>query len=167
MGYACPVCEVPQRDETHLANHLAFTAMLHGDEHETWLDEHVDGWNDRKPSELAEVVSEFAAEAEFDEVFEDTVHDHGDGHDHDDPASQRGGALFDDAYANQQAPGVSGRSSGGAGFGGELDADAEAILLEAQELTRQMIDDAAGNLPETETDAETDTETGDRKDNNE
>ena len=38
MGYACPVCEDPQSDATHLANHLAFTAMLRGGEHGEWLD---------------------------------------------------------------------------------------------------------------------------------
>ena len=42
MGYACPVCEIPHQDATHLANHLAFTAMTHGDDHEAWLDDHPD-----------------------------------------------------------------------------------------------------------------------------
>ncbi|PSP70281.1 hypothetical protein BRC79_02495 [Halobacteriales archaeon QH_8_67_27] len=54
MGYACPVCDDPQADAEHLANHLAFTAMLRGDGHEAWLDDHVDDWADLAPEELAE-----------------------------------------------------------------------------------------------------------------
>jgi hypothetical protein len=73
MGYACPVCDTPQRDGEHLAHHLAFTAMLHGDAHEDWLDEHVPDWGDREPAGLAAEVTPHAADAEYDEVFEDTV----------------------------------------------------------------------------------------------
>ena len=109
MGYACPVCDTPQRDGEHLAHHLAFTAMLHGDDHEAWLDEHVADWSERDPAGLAADVTPHAADAEYNEVFEDTVargrpdvgmgsqtgaapnhaHDdgpvraHGDAHDHD------------------------------------------------------------------------------------
>ena len=99
MGYACPVCDTPQRDGEHLAHHLAFTAMLHGGDHADWLDERVDDWSDREPAELAAEVTPHAADAEYEEVFEDTVprdrpdvgmgsgggaagHDHGAGHDH-------------------------------------------------------------------------------------
>jgi len=49
MGYARPVCERPQRDGEHLAHHLAFTAMLHGGDHEVWLDDRVTDWSDRGP----------------------------------------------------------------------------------------------------------------------
>ncbi|MFC6771069.1 DUF5810 domain-containing protein, partial [Halorubrum pallidum] len=56
MGYACPVCETPQRDGEHLAHHLAFTAMLHGDDHAEWLDDHVADWADRDPDGLAAEV---------------------------------------------------------------------------------------------------------------
>ncbi len=99
MGYACPVCATPQRDGEHLAHHLAFTAMLHGDDHEAWLDEHVSDWADRDPSGLAAEVTPHADDAEYREVFEDTVsrgrpdvdfgaHDHAEhgrsGHDHPD-----------------------------------------------------------------------------------
>jgi len=99
MGYACPVCDTPQRDGEHLAHHLAFTAMLHGDDHEAWLDEHVSDWSDREPAGLAAEVTPHADDAEYNEVFEDTVargrpdvgmgsggaasgHDHDHGHDH-------------------------------------------------------------------------------------
>ncbi|TKX75316.1 hypothetical protein EXE46_03960 [Halorubrum sp. GN11_10-6_MGM] len=109
MGYACPVCDTPQRDGEHLAHHLAFTAMLHGGDHEAWLDERVADWSDREPADLAAEVTPHADEAEYEEVFEDTVprgrpdvgmgsgghaasstpdhggHDHA-GHDHDSPA---------------------------------------------------------------------------------
>ncbi|SFR30609.1 MULTISPECIES: DUF5810 domain-containing protein [Halorubrum] len=73
MGYACPVCDTPQRDGEHLAHHLAFTAMLHGGDHESWLDERVDDWSEREPTALAAEVTPHAEDAEYDEVFEDTV----------------------------------------------------------------------------------------------
>ncbi|QUO48389.1 MULTISPECIES: DUF5810 domain-containing protein [Halorubrum] len=73
MGYACPVCDTPQRDGEHLAHHLAFTAMLHGGDHADWLDERVDDWSEREPAQLAAEVTPHADDAEYDEVFEDTV----------------------------------------------------------------------------------------------
>jgi hypothetical protein len=78
MGYACPVCEAPQADAEHLANHLAFTAILRGGDHETFLDEHVPDWADRDPAGLADEVVEHADEREFDHAFEDAPggHDH-------------------------------------------------------------------------------------------
>lgn len=73
MGYACPVCETPQADGEHLANHLAFTALLHGGGHESWLDEHVDGWNDLRPADLADQVTALAESTDYPTVFEDTT----------------------------------------------------------------------------------------------
>jgi len=137
MGYACPVCETPQRDGEHLAHHLAFTAMLHGGDHEAWLDERVPDWSDRDPAGLAAEVTPHADEAEYHEVFEDTVnrgrpdvdigaHDgvgsggHGHaGHDH--AAGDRSGAV--DA-TGEASPAV-----------------AEAIR-EAREMVREAGDDA-------------------------
>ena len=104
MGYACPVCDTPQRDAEHLANHLAFTAMLHGDAHETWLDDHVPEWGD--------------AGAAYEEVFEDTVHDHD-------------ASVPDGAAGNGPAVDA----------GGELDAEARRTLATAREMTRAMLDD--------------------------
>ena len=78
MGYACPVCEVPQQDGEHLANHLAFTAMLHGGPHEAWLDDHAadwDGvadWDELDPAALAKRVEPLAEAADYDAVFDDT-----------------------------------------------------------------------------------------------
>ncbi|MFC7172941.1 DUF5810 domain-containing protein [Haloplanus litoreus] len=73
MGYACPVCETPQRDAEHLANHLAFTAMLHGDAHERWLDERVPEWADLGADDLAPAVADHADETGYDEVFEESI----------------------------------------------------------------------------------------------
>ena len=73
MGYACPVCEDPQADGEHLANHLAFTALLHEDEHMAWLDDHAPDWQDRQPAELAAVVTDHAPEEDYPQVFEDTT----------------------------------------------------------------------------------------------
>lgn len=68
MGYACPVCEAPQADGAHLANHLAFTGLLHDDEHADWLDTVVPGWADRSPEELAGVVVDHAESIDVETV---------------------------------------------------------------------------------------------------
>jgi hypothetical protein len=135
MGYACPVCATPQRDGEHLAHHLAFTAMLHDDDHRAWLDEHAPAWETADPAGLAEAVVEHAPPAEYDEVFEDTT--------------DRGRPAVDPAiggHEHRHGTGV----DGGTGAGGSADpltpddADPEtaAALREARELTRQMYEDA-------------------------
>ena len=135
MGYACPVCATPQRDGEHLAHHLAFTAMLHDDDHRAWLDEHAPAWETADPAGLAEAVVEHAPPAEYDEVFEDTT--------------DRGRPAVDPAiggHDHRHGTGV----DGGTGAGGDADpltpddADPEtaAALREARELTRQMYEDA-------------------------
>ncbi|MDG5777335.1 DUF5810 domain-containing protein [Haloarculaceae archaeon H-GB2-1] len=114
MGYGCPVCEDPQADETHLANHLAFTAMLRDDGHETWLAEHVTNWESLSPPELADRLVDHVEETEFPQVFEDTTDDHA--HDHE----------SDDA---RRSPTVD--------QSGDLDTATREVLEEARELTRQ------------------------------
>ncbi|WP_255197943.1 DUF5810 domain-containing protein [Halorarius litoreus] len=148
MGYACPVCGDPQVDARHLANHLAFTAMLHREDHEAWLDEHAPGWEDEGEHELAERVADHAEEAEFPQVFEDTTGqldseaaaegDHersgklfeheGHGHDHDHLGHDHGA---DTAHGYQQAD-------------VPKDPETQEVLEEARELTREMLreDDA-------------------------
>ncbi|WP_115865523.1 DUF5810 domain-containing protein [Halorussus litoreus] len=149
MGHACPVCETPHPDAEHLANHLAFTAMLGDDDHEAWLDEHAPGWEEDGEAELAERVDERAPEVGFPQVFEDTTPDHS--HDHDEP---RGGDLFEDEVERANGRGR-GSMAGGGGAGtsesgargrgaGALDAEAQEILQEAQEMTREMLDDESG-----------------------
>ncbi|WP_332897866.1 DUF5810 domain-containing protein [Haladaptatus sp. CMSO5] len=126
MGYVCPVCEAPQMDGKHLANHLAFTAILGNAEHEAWLDEHAPGWSAEGQKELAARVTEFAEEREYPQVFEDTTgHDHE--HDHDDV---RPGDLFDDepnhahhTEAPDQSP--------------ELDAKTQAAMEEAKRMAEE------------------------------
>ncbi|MFC4358343.1 DUF5810 domain-containing protein [Halobium salinum] len=161
-GYACPVCDAPQRDGEHLANHLAFTAMLRGEEHEEWLDEHVPDWASGSPDDLAERVVEFADAAEYEEVFEDTVHDHG-GHGrsggHDDQHDPAHG------HPEQGRPSVDAaapRSRGGAGEQGELSGEAAAVLEEARRMTEEMYEDddpvveedgSVGDASDDETDA--------------
>jgi len=118
MGYACPVCGDPQADATHLANHLAFTALTGGDDHEAWLDDHVPGWGQLGETELAERVVDHAEQREFPQVFEES----GTGdHDHagDLPAgadSHRGAASMSD--------------------------DDAAVLEEARELTEEMLEES-------------------------
>jgi hypothetical protein len=153
MGHACPVCETPHPDAEHLANHLAFTAMLGDDDHEAWLDDHAPGWSEQGEDELAERVEEHVKEVGFPQVFDDTVersstsnrtwsddttpnHDHGD--------EPRGGDLFEDELerANAQGRGSMTSSAGQQGTAaGALDGDAQRILQEAQEMTEEMLDD--------------------------
>ncbi|MCT9095468.1 DUF5810 domain-containing protein [Haloarchaeobius sp. HME9146] len=136
MGYACPVCEVPHADAEHLANHLAFTAMLHSDEHEDWLDDHAPDWESSNPAELGPVVTEHVEEAEFDGVFDDTTHQHD--HDH-------GHERFEDAVAEQVGRGAGGR--------GDLTSDQADVLEEARELTRQMHESDDGDENDDEDDS--------------
>ena len=145
MGYACPVCADPQADAGHLANHLAFTAMLGDEAHEEWLEEHAPGWESMSESDLAEVVRDVAEETEFPQVFEDTAgglsesdedpqersgvlfeEDHGHGHDHD--------HEYGHGHGHGDAPG------GHRGGGPPLDEEAEAALQEAREMTRRMLE---------------------------
>lgn len=118
MGYECPVCSVPQADGEHLANHLAITALTHGDEHEDWLDEHAPGWADEDPQSLGERVTPHAPETDHETVFEDTT--------------EGSGSRFEDELERQ----VGGRAGRG-----DLTGEAEAVLEEARDLTERMLDD--------------------------
>jgi hypothetical protein len=73
MGYACPVCSEPQADGEHLANHLAFSALLGHDDPAEWLDEHAPGWGDDDPDDLAERVAPHCDSVEYQTVFDDTT----------------------------------------------------------------------------------------------
>lgn len=125
MGYACPVCDDPQADAEHLANHLAFTALLGDDDHEAWLDEHAPDWDQVDADALAATVTELAEETDYPQVFEDTVDDHD--HDH-----ERSGALFDDEARAIERGRERARDLS------DLDTADESVLEEAREMTRQM-----------------------------
>ena len=129
MGYACPVCETPQRDGEHLANHLAFTAMLRGGDHEAWLSETVPEWEAATPEALADTVVDHAPAAEYDEVFEDTTTD---GHDHD--HGETG------AHGQSRGPGNAGRPTpNGRGYDETADeAVLDGVVAEARQLTAEM-----------------------------
>lgn len=118
MGYACPVCDIPQRDQDHLADHLAFSALLGREDHERWLDERVPGWGEMGRESLGDRAAEYATEREFPQVFEDTTeHRHGGDHGHGERAERR----------------ARGRGAG-------IDPETESILAEARELTRGMVE---------------------------
>ena len=151
MGYACPVCAIPQRDGEHLAHHLAFTAMMHNDDHEAWLDEHAPDWSDQTPNGLAETVVDHAEPAEYYEVFEDTV-------DRGRPAVDAGTDRADHEHAEPRAH----RGRRGAGVDAP-DPETAAVLQEARELTQQMYADDASNV-ETTHDSETTRDADDRGD---
>lgn len=143
MGYACPVCATPQRDGEHLAHHLAFTAMLHGDDHEAWLDEHASEWETADPAGLAEDVVEHAEPAEYHEVFEDTTDQGrpnlgpgmGGGHDHRHGHTDRSHTHAHDDGAHGDTP-TSGADP--------TDPETAAVFEEARELTRRMYEEDDG-----------------------
>ncbi|MFB6069327.1 MAG: DUF5810 domain-containing protein [Halobacterium sp.] len=83
MGYECPVCSSEEADGEHLANHVAFTALVRGGDHEDWLDEHVPDWEERDPASLAAEVTPHAAETETEPSSEP--------HGHETPAVERTG----------------------------------------------------------------------------
>jgi hypothetical protein len=139
MGYACPVCGDPQADAEHLANHLAFTALLGDAAHEDWLAEHAPNWDEADADTLASTVVDHAEEVEFPQVFEDTTGGHDHGHDH---------AEFDDTdVAGPEAARERARRDR------ELDAQSRQVLEDAREMTRQMLD------AQDESDADDDSET--------
>jgi hypothetical protein len=131
MGYACPVCETPQADATHLANHVAFTALVRGGDHESWLDECCPGWESDGEAELGERVVEYAEPVDFPVPDEDATaapdtapgeHDHGSDRVRHDARGRR-----PDAYASSDD--VSSI---------DIDADADAGTGEALERAREL-----------------------------
>ncbi|MWG36653.1 DUF5810 domain-containing protein [Halomarina oriensis] len=162
MGYACPVCETPQADARHLANHLAFTAMVRGGDHGEWLDEHLPGWGEAGEAELAERVVEFAEEEDYPQLFEDTVHPDGE-HQHDD---ERSGRLFEEG-ASHGREGAGHDHAHGSAHDDAIpyetnrppqrprDEETKAIYEEARELTEAMLADDGDDseTDDTETDA--------------
>ncbi|MFB6252487.1 MAG: DUF5810 domain-containing protein [Halobellus sp.] len=128
MGFACPVCETPQQDATHLANHLAFTAMVHSDEHEAWLDDYVPEWEALGEAELAPEVAALASDANYEQVFEDTASAHGhESHDH-----QHAGVGGSPGGVDPEAAAATGD--------GSIDDETRQIIAEAREMTAEMVE---------------------------
>ncbi|MEF8773218.1 MAG: DUF5810 domain-containing protein [Halobacteriales archaeon] len=133
MGYACPVCGAPQVDGEHLANHLAFSALLGHDDHGDWLDDHSPGWDGDDPEALAERVTPHAEEMDLPV----------------ETSTSRGEreAAGPDAEPFEAPPGdgaVERRHSPGAGAPSgdrELDTEAREILAEARRLTERRRSD--------------------------
>jgi hypothetical protein len=122
MAYRCPVCSEPQVDAEHLANHMAFTAMIREGDHESWLGDTVPGWTEGDDDELAARLREELDTVEH-PIDDIETHDHGEGHGHSHPAA--GHETGDDRA---------------------LDGEAADILAEAREMTERMAEDE----PETE-----------------
>lgn len=145
MAFRCPVCASLEVDGEHLANHLAFTAVIRGDDHEGWLDEHVSGWSEMGPGELAPLVVEAVPAVDVPEVDAEDA-DGGGGHAHE------GGGRLEEALARQgshRGPGST--SSQGRG---DLSEEAAGVMAEAREMTKAMYgldgDDADGGETEDE-----------------
>ncbi|WP_135663631.1 DUF5810 domain-containing protein [Halorhabdus rudnickae] len=142
MGYACPVCAAPQADAKHLADHLAFTALLGDDDHEIWLEEHAPGWDEEDDAGLAEQVVDEAEKVDL------AVDDAAEGHAHA-PDS----AVFQNST---HEPGVAFEELAGdvrADANRPLDDEAQAALREAYELTRERRERAARDDEDVTTDA--------------
>ena len=156
MGYACPVCDDPQADARHLANHLAFTAILGNADHEAWLDEHVPGWADDGERELAERVADHAEERDYPQVFEDTtgrLESETEGDD------ERSGKLFEGE--GHEGHDHLGHEHGHDGVPHQQadvprDPETEAVLEEARELTREMLAEEDGEDADEGTDSASD-----------
>jgi hypothetical protein len=133
MGYACPACSDPQADAGHLANHLAFTALLGDDDHEAWLDEHAPKWEEMGEADLADELVDHVEETEFPQLFEDTAGGLESGSA--ESTEERSGALFDEDHAHEHGH----RDQA---VDGPADEETAEILAEARELTRQMRDNA-------------------------
>jgi hypothetical protein len=133
MGYRCPVCGDPQADGVHLANHLAFTAMVRGGEHEDWLGEHVPDWASRGEDGLAAAVTELADSAEYPQVFEDTTgnHDYERGNAHGNEEAYDHGHAGDAMGADSLPVDVQAVDNV------EMDKEAAEMLAEAREMTRE------------------------------
>jgi len=153
MGYRCPVCGDPQTDDVHLANHLAFTAIARGGDHETWLDERVPGWGEMGESDLATQVRDLADSAEYPAVFEDTTgREHGHGHPglaHKQEDDQPEGQSHEHDHGQQD-----GRPRGETStherpemaepaVDASMDEETRAVVEQARELTRQRRANAA------------------------
>lgn len=128
MGYACPVCGDPQRDAEHLANHLAFTAMLGREDHAAWLDDHAPEWASLDPETLGSRVTDHAPQEEFPQVFEDTTDDHGQHGEHGYEHAHDRAPRFEESIPRQR-----GREATGA--------EATDVLAEAEAMTREMLED--------------------------
>jgi hypothetical protein len=147
MGYACPVCSDPQADAGHLANHLAFTAMLGDGDHEAWLDDHVPGWGEMGEADLADELAGDLEATEFPQLFEDTAG--GLESNQGEPPEERSGALFEDnggthhdhAHGGGHDHSHPSREPIEGIDGGPTDEETAEILEEAQELTRRMLDE--------------------------
>ena len=145
MGYRCPVCGSPQHDDEHLANHLAMTAMLHGEDHEAWLDGHVEEWSEHTPPELADEVIDHAETVDYDEAAAERAEteiptEDADGHEHDHGGS--GGYPAEEIADPAEVP--------DSGF---IDEAAEEAVAEAREMTRQRRENAADDEASDEEDA--------------
>jgi len=127
MSYLCPVCESPFGGSEPLADHLAVSAILHGGDHEAWLDETVADWDALSRGELGERVVDYAETTDDHEHVGD--HGHGD-HEHSHSTPEQASGLPNGIDAS----GASARNAADSA----LDADAQAIIEEARELTREM-----------------------------
>ena len=119
MSYLCPVCAAPFGGGEPLADHLAVSAILHGGNHEAWLDDTVADWDGLSRDKLGERVVDHA------ETTDD--HEHIGDHSHSDPEPASGlpNGIDSEASARNAADST-------------LDADAQAIIEEARDLTHEM-----------------------------
>lgn len=150
MGYLCPVCETPFADAQSLADHLAVTAMLHSDDHETWLADTVPDWESCDRATVADSVVDHATEVDAEHPSESGHPD--DNADQPAPTAAQPGPIQSDGARQQLTAGDTPDSAAmAAGLDDTLDAEAQSILQEARAFTQAMQGDREPSASETET----------------
>lgn len=151
MGYACPVCQTPQVDAKHLADHLAFTALLGDADHEMWLENHAPGWKELDDTVLADRVVDAADE--IDVPVEDAEDAHAPGPDRVDfeASAHDPGVAFD---AGADGSGMTEAFANPDTFFPQSE-QARAALREAYEMTSERRRRARADESDSSTDGET------------
>ena len=145
MGLSCPVCEDPQADAVHLANHLAITAMTRGGDHEAWLDDNVPDWEELGETGLAEKVSEFATSTDYPTVFEDTTGQQSGLHrsrDHTDSSHEQTPPNQEQTGTDRERPPASGPDTESRDTDGNPPTDKQSIPSGIDEETRRVMEEA-------------------------
>ena len=139
MGYLCPVCEEPFGGETAVTHHLAVTAIVHGEEHEVWLNRTFDDWESLERTALADAVSDVAEPTDDD--FDHPSSDHSGVDYFESPDSGFDRDATADGNRSEIELNRSGDTAARPGVDAELaalDADGQRILREARALTQAM-----------------------------
>ena len=126
-----------------MANHLAMTAMLHGEDHEAWLDERVAEWGEYTPPELAAKIVDDAEAIDYEEATAEDAEieiptDDGHDHEHDHTGTHPTEEIADPGEVPDS---------------GFIDEAAEQAVAEAREMTRKRRENLQGGDDDADDDA--------------